>query len=49
MFVGYTKDHEGDCYDMLHLPSRQIYETRNVTWLQRMYYQKQLDASDANM
>ena len=25
IFVGYTKDHEGDCYDILHPPSRTIF------------------------
>ena len=43
MFVGYTKYHEGDCYDMLHPPSRNIYQIRDVTWLKRMYYQKESD------
>ena len=43
MFVGYTKDHEGDWYDMLHPPSRTIYQSCDVTWLKRMYYHKVLD------
>ena len=42
MFVGYNKDREGDCYDMLHMLRRTIYQSRDVAWLKRMYYQKEL-------
>ena len=41
MFVGYTKDHAGECYDMLNPPSRTIYQSRDVTELKQMYYQKE--------
>ena len=42
-FVGYTKDHEGVCYDILHPSIRTIYQICDVTWLKRMYYQNELD------
>ena len=28
---------------MLHSPIRTIYQSRNVTWMKRMYYQQELD------
>ena len=49
MFVGYTKDHEGDFYDMLHPPIRTIYQSRDVTWLKQMYYQKELDKDNEDL
>ena len=49
MFVGYTKDHEGDFYNMLHLLSRNIYQINNVTWLKRMYYQKEFDENNEDL
>eukprot|EP00977_Amphora_coffeiformis_P005907 scaffold1252_cov154-Amphora_coffeaeformis.AAC.1 len=38
MFVGYAKDHAGDCYQMLNMETRRILETRDVAWLNRMYF-----------
>ena len=38
MFVGYSKDHDGDCYDMYYPKTNSIYTTRDVIWLRRMYY-----------
>ena len=38
MFVGYSKDHDGDCYDMWYPKTSRIYTTRDVIWLRRMYY-----------
>ena len=49
MFVGYTKDHEGDYYDMLHPPIRTIYQIRNVTCLKQMYFQKELDEDNEDV
>ena len=49
MFVGYTKDHEGDWYDMLHPPSITIYQSWNVTWLKHIYYHKELDEDNEDL
>jgi len=38
MFVGYALDHDGDCYEMLDPVKGTIYVTRDVVWMQRMYY-----------
>lgn len=40
MFVGYADDHAGDCYRMYNPKTRKIMETRDITWLNRMYYEK---------
>jgi hypothetical protein len=39
MFVGFSKDHDGDCYDMWYPKTNKIYTTRDVMWLSMMYYQ----------
>ena len=39
MFVGYTQDHAGDCYEMLNMETKRIIQTRDVTWLGKMYFQ----------
>ena len=38
MFVGYASDHAGDCYEMLNMNTKRIIQTRDVTWLGRMYF-----------
>jgi hypothetical protein len=38
MFVGYAKDHEGDCYQMWDPKTKRVHETRDIIWLRRMYY-----------
>ena len=40
MFVGYAGQHAGDCYEMLNWETKRIIETRDVTWLNRMYFEK---------
>ena len=42
LFVGYTKYNEGACYDIMHPESRNIYQSRDITWSKRMYYKKKL-------
>jgi hypothetical protein len=42
MFVGYAIDHEGDCYRMRGPNTSRIHETRDIIWMQRMFYQQQL-------
>ena len=43
IFVGYTKYHEVNFYDILHPRIRTIYQICDVTWLKQMYDQKKLD------
>ena len=38
IFVGYADKHGGDCYRMFNPHTRKISETRDVTFLRRMYY-----------
>ena len=46
MFVGYSTDHDGDCYDMWDPQSGTIYITRDIIWLKRMYYVTKLTSSE---
>jgi hypothetical protein len=38
MFVGYPDNHAGDTYEMLNLETRRVMITRDVIWLNRMYF-----------
>ena len=38
MFVGYAKQHAGDCYEMLNLQTNRVLITRDVLWLNKMYF-----------
>jgi hypothetical protein len=38
IFIGYAIDHPGDCYCMCNPTNWQVYETRDVMFLKRMYY-----------
>jgi hypothetical protein len=39
MFIGYAKDHEGDCYQRMWNPKTEgVHTTCDVIWLQRMFY-----------
>ena len=38
MMVGYADKHEGNCYQMFNPLRNSIVESRDVTWLRRMYY-----------
>ena len=40
MFVGYALDHPGDTYRMWDPNTGRVHTSRDVTWLNRMYYQK---------
>jgi len=42
MFVGYAKQHSGDCYRMLNLNTMGIHETRDIIWLHRMFFPPKL-------
>ena len=39
MFVGYAMDHEGDTYRMWNPETKMIMESRDVIWLNRMYFE----------
>jgi hypothetical protein len=41
MFVGHAKDHDGDCYDLWYPKTNRIFSTRDVVWLNKMYYNKE--------
>jgi hypothetical protein len=43
MFVGHSKDHDGDCFDMYYQKTNSVYTTRDVIWLGRMYYTKPIE------
>ena len=45
IFVGYAAQHEGDCWRMYNPMTRHITQTRDVIWLNRMYY-KTLNSSE---
>jgi hypothetical protein len=38
MFVGHSADHDGDCYEMWYPKTNRVYTTRDVIWLNCMYY-----------
>ena len=40
LIVGYALNHHGDCYRMWNPKTNYVYETRDVIWLRRMYFQK---------
>ena len=41
MMVGYSIDHAGDCYQMWDPVTGGIHDTRDVTWMHRMYFERQ--------
>ena len=43
MFVGHSKDHDGDCFEMWNPKNNYVYTTRDVIWLHRMYYTKPVE------
>lgn len=42
MFVGYATDHAGDVYCMWDPNTDCVHESRDVTWLKRMFFKKKL-------
>jgi hypothetical protein len=40
IFIGYARDHEGDCYRMWNPLTNGVSTTRDIIWLRRMYYSK---------
>ena len=47
MFVGYAKDHAGDCYCMYNPKTGGTHTTRDIIWLRRMYYPRVADGINA--
>jgi hypothetical protein len=39
MFVGYASNHEGDCYRMWNPKTKKISKTRDVAFLDRMFFE----------
>ena len=37
IFIGYAKNHAGDCYCMYNPATGYMTETRDITWLNHMY------------
>jgi hypothetical protein len=42
MFIGYPPNHEGDCYWMWNPVTNGVHTTRDVIWLKRMFYNKEM-------
>jgi hypothetical protein len=42
IFIGYTKDHDGDCYRMWDPITSGVHTTRDIIWLRRMFYTKNI-------
>ena len=40
MMVGYSTDHDGDCYQMWDPVTGGIHDTRDITWMHRMYFER---------
>jgi hypothetical protein len=46
MFVGYSLDHTADCYEMRDPATSRVHQTRDVIWLNRMYYTNRVEQAD---
>lgn len=46
MMVGYAGNHNGDCYEMLNMKTKRVLETRDVRWLNRMYFNENSPETD---
>jgi hypothetical protein len=42
MMVGYSTDHAGDCYQMWDPVTGGVHDTRDVTWMHRMFFERQV-------
>ena len=51
MFVGYALYHDGDCYHMWNPNANNmvVYTTRDVIWLNRMFYRTPLAREDIDL
>jgi hypothetical protein len=41
MMVGYSTNHAGDCYQMWEPVTGGVHDTRDVTWMRRMFFERQ--------
>ena len=39
IFVGYALNHDGDCYRMCDPATERVHVTRDVIWMQKMYFE----------
>jgi hypothetical protein len=46
VFVGYSKDHDGDCFEMWYPKTNRIYTSQDVIWLNRMHYTKTVEEGE---
>ena len=46
MFVGYSPKHSGDCYRMFNPETKKIHVTRDIRWLDKMFYTKEKKSID---
>ena len=42
MFVGHAENYDRDCYEMWHKTTKRYLKMRDVVFLHRMYYQKEI-------
>ena len=49
MMVGYAGDHDGDCYKMLNMNTKQILQSRDVTWLGQNYFMTKNSDNEGDM
>ena len=49
MFIGYCLDHAGDCYKMYNPLTKRFHITRDVKWLDRMYFKDVRFHTTANL
>jgi hypothetical protein len=42
MMAGYSTDHDGDCYQMWDPVTGGVHDTRDVTWMHRMFFERQV-------
>jgi len=40
LFIGYAKQHEGDCWCMYNPETKRVSQMQDVIWLNHMYYEK---------
>ena len=49
MFLGYAKNHTGNCYRLLHLKTRKVIKSRDVIWLNKINNEKVTIVEEADV
>lgn len=49
MFIGYAMHHDGDCYKMWNPVTSRVHTTRDIIWLHRMFYVKDIGQNIATV